>query len=638
MESRKKSDSGIPIALEAAATGAADAQTHKFPPLARNRKISENYGSDSDAVPSKRRGKSVAEVVGGRTFPGELARQIIAGYMNPRVVPQETSHDPGNRHDYWCSRRQAAAVLAKCIPRHLSKAFIDSLTLHQAKFDDVRDVGQWRVLPEGIPPRAKICRTYVANIHLALIDVFGKDNVSLEMCDHMNSDRSKQSTQSPHILEIVLLDAVLNRTKKTPRVFTSGKATVDTPVKMKVNNVGLKDRKHDTRFRALVAVLPEAGVFYCHRERRKEYVGVANTHVPLDINWLRIVKNGSRDNRFATGGYVKRLWDGDPECVWKWKISRRSDAFAIPDQLTLPLSTRTNTVRSRLKTVHQVAQCADEDSPRLPPDYINKVDRWKESVQVLRREYLEKYATSSSAKRNCRHYVARYLHKNIDPDLVWVIDPSVDGDTDVNVSVHIRHPGGGDNVALVRNSLVQIRYLPHAVSDSKRLLDMIHAHASSLGLSPKKGAVVRSNCGDMGKMHAIGTRVHLNRRRRTQYVTSSGHHEQLKLRRAVRAAAQLFGMTIPPVLRVMQDVEDDSDILPQHGMAGDGKYGRVSHSMDASDNLVNASHYDTNDGSQGASIWTEDKPGSTRDWYFVLPNVFGKKMERVKLTMVWPFV
>jgi hypothetical protein len=56
--------------------------------------------------------------------------------------------------------------------------------------------------------------------------------------------------------------------------------------------------------------------------------------------------------------------------------------------------------------------------------------------------------------------------------------------------------------------------------------------------------------------------------------------------------------------------------------------------MDASDNLVNASHYDTNDGSQGASIWTEDKPGSTRDWYFVLPNVFDKKMERVKLTMV----
>ncbi len=193
------------------------------------------------------------------------------------------------------------------------------------------------MLPNGIPPRAKICRTYVANIHLAFIDVFGKDNLSLEMCNHPNSDHSKRSARSPYILEIAVLDAVLNQTKKTPRVLKSKKATVDAPVKMKANNVGLKDRKHDTCFRALVAVLPEAGVFYCHRERRKEYVGVANTHVPMDINWLRIVKNGSRDRCFASGGYAKRLWDGDAECVWKWKISCRSTAFAIPDKLTSPL-------------------------------------------------------------------------------------------------------------------------------------------------------------------------------------------------------------------------------------------------------------------------------------------------------------
>jgi hypothetical protein len=274
---------------------------------------------------------------------------------------------------------------------------------------------------------------------------------------------------------------------------------------------------------------------------------------------------------------------------------------------------------------HQVAQCADEDSPRLPPDFIDNVDRSGDGVEVLRREYLDKYVNSSTAKRNCRHYVARYLYKNIDPNSVWVINPKVDGATDVNVSLHIRHPSGGGKVALVRDSLVQIRYLPHAVPDCERLLGMIHDHASSLGSSLKKGAVLRSNCGDWGKMHAIGSRVHFNKRRRIQFVASSGPAEQRKLRRAVRAAAQLLGMTIPAVLCVMQDVEDDSDILPQHGMAGDGAYGRVSHSMDASDNLVNASHYDANDGSQGASIFTEDNPGSTKEWYFVLPNVFGKK-------------
>ena len=591
METYKKGKSGVLISRKAPACGATDTESDESPILVRKREVSTNYSDDSDDdVPSRRRRRTTAvEVVGGRTFPGELARKIIAGYMNPRVVPGNASRDPV-RHDYWCSRPQATALLAKCIPRHWSNAFVDSLTRHQAKFDNVLDVGQWGVLPNGIPPRAKTCRTYVANIHLAFIDVFGKDNVSLEMCEHPNGDHSKRSVQCPYILEIAVLDAVLNRTKKTPRVLKSKRATVDTPVKMKITDVGLKDLKHDTRFRALVAVLPEAGVFYCHRERRKEYVGVANTHVPMDINWLRIVKNGSRDSCFASGGYVKRLWDGDAECVWKWKISCRSTAFAIPDKLTLPLVRWPNSDQHCLKTVHQVAQCADEDSPRLPPDFIDNVDRSGDGVEVLRREYLDKYVNSSTAKRNCRHYVARYLYKNIDPNSVWVIDPKVDGATDVNVSVHIRHPNGGDKVALVRDSLVQIRYLPHAVPDCERLLGMIRDHASSIGSSLKKGAVVRSSCGDWGKMHAIGSRVHLNKRRRIQFVTSSGPTEQRKLRRAVRAAAQLLGVTIPAVLRVMQDVEDDSDILPQHGMAGDGEYGRVSHSMDVSDKLVNASH------------------------------------------------
>jgi hypothetical protein len=44
----------------------------------------------------------------------------------------------------------------------------------------------------------------------------------------------------------------------------------------------------------------------------------------------------------------------------------------------------------------------------------------------------------------------------------------------------------------------------------------------------------------------------------------------------------------------MQDIEDDSDILPTKGMAGDGCYGRVSHAMDVSVDLSNASYYNVN--------------------------------------------
>jgi hypothetical protein len=59
------------------------------------------------------------------------------------------------------------------------------------------------------------------------------------------------------------------------------------------------------------------------------------------------------------------------------------------------------------------------------------------------------------------------------------------------------------------------------------------------------------------------------------------------------------------------------------GMEGDGNLCYVTHSMDLSVNLSNSSHYDVNDASQGFSIWTEERPGTTRSWYFVLPNMNG---------------
>jgi hypothetical protein len=46
--------------------------------------------------------------------------------------------------------------------------------------------------------------------------------------------------------------------------------------------------------------------------------------------------------------------------------------------------------------------------------------------------------------------------------------------------------------------------------------------------------------------------------------------------------------------------------------------------MDLSINLANSSHNDnSNDASQGLTIWTEDNPGTTEDWFFVLPNMRG---------------
>ena len=124
------------------------------------------------------------------------------------------------------------------------------------------------------------------------METFDLGNVSVEPFQFMKSDHNRTcGVDDPHILEIVVLDDVLARSKKVPMPLSSTRATVDTPVKMCIADVSLKESCHDHHFRALVVVLPEAGVFYCHRERRKACVVVPNTHVPVDINWLWVVKN-----------------------------------------------------------------------------------------------------------------------------------------------------------------------------------------------------------------------------------------------------------------------------------------------------------------------------------------------------------
>jgi hypothetical protein len=53
---------------------------------------------------------------------------------------------------------------------------------------------------------------------------------------------------------------------------------------------------------------------------------------------------------------------------------------------------------------------------------------------------------------------------------------------------------------------------------------------------------------------------------------------------------------------------------------------QVGLTMDVSSNLCNSAHYNVNDASTGFAVWTETIPGNrAQKWYFVLPNVYGKR-------------
>ena len=55
------------------------------------------------------------------------------------------------------------------------------------------------------------------------------------------------------------------------------------------------------------------------------------------------------------------------------------------------------------------------------------------------------------------------------------------------------------------------------------------------------------------------------------------------------------------------------------------RWRRVGYTIDLSCNLGNSSHFDVNDASQGYSCWTEEMLGWGENWYFVMPNVEGKR-------------
>jgi hypothetical protein len=85
----------------------------------------------------------------------------------------------------------------------------------------------------------------------------------------------------------------------------------------------------------------------------------------MDTSWLRIVKNGDRDSQFADGGYVSRLWDGQP--FWKFKISRGEPNFQLnpnPEEPVMNLSWNETPPTLRVMLAYQ---CPDELGPCLPP-------------------------------------------------------------------------------------------------------------------------------------------------------------------------------------------------------------------------------------------------------------------------------
>ena len=209
----------------------------------------------------------------------------------------------------------------------------------------------------------------------ALKHAFGKEYVMLKHCKHPDDLYSNGESHSD--LNIVVMDCVLSRSgpidmKKGNEHTVGGDApvhprafddldSVNVAIATRDGNAfnccpsGLEDS--DDFYRACVDILPQqAGIFYCHRERRSALTGVPNSHVPMDINWLQLGHDCRGNISFGNGAYVARLADS----------IRRSGSNLLPFHNAI----MGLTPRSNMRSVHRTRQLTDEEVPALPPNHI----------------------------------------------------------------------------------------------------------------------------------------------------------------------------------------------------------------------------------------------------------------------------
>jgi hypothetical protein len=555
---------------------------------------------------------------GGRTLPSEVCLATIAGGLSGRAVATATTAGPVNRKPRNChlSHNQVGSLIAKCLPlTHV----------------DCFDVAFRRECAAGLASNyvwspdnaAVVVKTPVSWINSALISTFGGNCLSLEQCSADANDvfglNSRDNIVGNNFFEVILMDCILKR--REPGDNELSNTAIDAAQPMKAYAGSQCTEQDNFRYRTCIAILPGAGIFYCARERRKESEGKLNSLVPIELNWLHLDLEGpgvGAGQWFLPASYVQRLSNVGENglcSVWRWRVKREGLLFP-----GCGLKLHANNLRLMS---FRVKQCRDEEGPRLPPDLFDGKSQAHLGVDALREKYRNKLMVSNSTKRCCRHYAMGCLHGSFGPD-VLIVDPRFTHDVDIPVSVEV--PEEWNAVAAVStDTLVQVRFLP-ALSGAGVLLDDVRAHAQSVQ-QEKKSKSARADLGDRGAMHPIGSRIPYDKSGVIGYATSAAGHALQLLRRAVAATAKLASLSIPAILRVIQDLENDSGMVVRVGMAGDGRWGRISHTMDLSVDLSNSSHYDVNDASRGFTIWTEDIPGSTEGWYFVLPNVYGKRSD-----------
>jgi hypothetical protein len=571
--------------------------------------------------PSRKSPNRKKDVLGNRTNPND-GNLLCLGANNRRVFrglsQLGTPPGPVSRSNYTNTHDQTKALVALCVPKRFCQSW-------ESAFDDCRDADRaldaLRFTGCSLLPSGKFGITPLCWLEHAFRTSIGPNHVkATELC------MGESPTQTSSLFDIgewhdldfksraacedvYLLDVVLNRQLRPPRFGVTGDGSSTVRKVQAFSKFAMSD-KADAAFRSLIIILPNAGIFYCVRERRKAEDGVALSYVPMCIDWLRLKGLTLQP---ALGGYAKRIL----------RVTRI--------QLDVTGSVSKGPGFQQIIKVGVGQHVQDAMGPLLPPDLYHDQDVTGMDVEELRVKYRKVATNSPSFKRGCRHYVSGGHHSR-DTRTAFVIDPiqfsrdgivgwdlivSVDNETD-------KKPGTATTTRPSRNSTttIQVRYLPLAACGQPGghvdcLLRDITANGEAARIA--KAQSVRAGVGEDGKMYAFGTRLHGNKL--LPYAANKICGDTLPS--CVSAARKLGDAAFPETVRFIQDSEVGVALPSQKCMRDEtnmetslGLFGCVSQ------DCLNASHYDPGDFTKSFCIWTETCANEHGDaTYMVFPNI-----------------
>ena len=324
-------------------------------------------------------------------------------------------------------------------------------------------------------------------------------------------------------------------------------------------------------FKNYFILLPHSSVFFMCNHK-----SVDNKITALPMSWLRLHSSHGTPSK---NGFLSDIHD-------VWQIDEGEHSRHVFD-------------------CYQFDDYA-EKAPLMAPDVFQGVH--VKDQRVARQKYRDMVNAreeSGSFRVGCRKYVRGALHQNI-PNTCLQLDSREIGDFDLRVVLQ------NSNYSARDVSIIQCV----DVSKEDSLLWQLHQGSKYFKSVPGN---CRQHNKDCGRMYGIGEMV------------CGGHGSSLRITNVTneeevctflpKIVSEVKGVMTPKfrsVLPQMEFIEDECGRTIPKALGGkDG----ISCSMNLSNGMGNATHYDINDGSVGFSIWTELSNGDSSNWFFVLPNI-----------------